>query len=64
MLVQVGPGTLHVMRESAWRVLVEGKDYSALAGARMLVLPDSATVEELTAAFSVAPSGTPTGAPP
>lgn len=47
MLVQIGPSTLHVMRSSDWRALVTGKDYTAAPGARVVILSDEATNEEL-----------------
>lgn len=52
------------MREAAWRALVDGKDYRADAGARVLVLPDSATVAEMAAVFAGASSQHGNGAPP
>ena len=63
MLVSLDSGSVHVMRSADWRALVDGKDYHALAGARVLVLPDTATPDELIKALRATNPGAPTGAP-
>ena len=67
MLVSIDSGSLHVLRSADWLALVADTDYHAGAGARVIVLPDSATVADVVTvlrALGVNAPGAPTGAPP
>ena len=68
MLATIDSGSCHVLRSTDWLALVNGKDYHALPGSVVIVLPDSATTADVVAVLRTLDAGgaprPPTGAPP